>query len=120
MKMHRSAHLPSSRLPYHLVPASGGPAPAGSPMTSYQPAAAATTSQTVIPGFAGSATHRRAINLYERHQDGAGQCFFCGQPAPCPSRAYAAVVCGAAGAIAAAGDSLLIQAVPAPSMDRQL
>ena len=55
--------------------------------------------QALIPGMAGSLTHRMSTELYQRHRDaGDGACVTCGHPTPCPTR------CNATRVIAAAGD----------------
>jgi len=55
--------------------------------------------QALIPGMAGSLTHRTSAELYQRHRDaGDGACATCGHPTPCPTR------CNATRVIAAAGD----------------
>ncbi|MBG0569170.1 hypothetical protein [Actinoplanes aureus] len=52
---------------------------------------------TVIPGFAGTRTHRAAVALVVRHHhDGTGRCACCRHPFPCPTRTGALHTCAAA------------------------
>jgi hypothetical protein len=51
-----------------------------------------------IATLPGSALHRTAVAIYQRHQaaDGDKYCPACGRPAPCPARRHASAVIAAA------------------------
>lgn len=54
--------------------------------------------QEPIPTLRGTPTHKMAVELYQRHNgDQLRVCVRCGEPGPCPVRAFAASVITAAG-----------------------